>query len=79
MASTIVDDAAASGLRKVTSFDAGDWLAWDPVNFTGIAGRSRSRGSGQGTIALRWDAADAEPFATVGGRQRAVRTTVDAA
>jgi glucose/arabinose dehydrogenase len=59
----IVDDPAASGLRTVTSFDAGDWLAWDPVNLAGISA-VRVRGSGNGTVALRWNAADAEPFAT---------------
>jgi glucose/arabinose dehydrogenase len=60
----VVDDAAASGLRKVTSFDPGDYLAWDPVNLAGI-GEVRVRASGTGTLALRWGSATAAPFATV--------------
>ncbi len=59
----VVQDPTAGGLSKVTSFDPGDHLAWDPVNFTGIDGLE-VRGAGTGTIALRWGAADAEPFAT---------------
>lgn len=57
-------DTTASGLRKVTSFDAGDHLAWDPANLAGITGVT-ARGSGSGTLSLRWNAADAAPFATV--------------
>lgn len=60
----IVSDDTASGLRKVTSFDAGDHLAWDPVNFAGITGVA-ARASGQGTLSLRWNSATAAPFATV--------------
>jgi glucose/arabinose dehydrogenase len=59
----VVADDTAGALSKVTSFDAGDHLAYDPVNFTGIDGVD-VRGSGDGTISLRWGAADAEPFAT---------------
>ena len=61
---TIVDDATAHGLRKVTSFDAGDWLAYDPVNLVGITG-VEARAIGTGTLALRWGSVDAEPFATI--------------
>ena len=51
----LTDDSTASGLRKVTSFDAGDRLAWDPVNLAGITGVT-ARASGSGTLSLRWDA-----------------------
>ena len=61
---TITDDGTASGLRKVTSLDPGDHLAWDPVNLAGITGVT-ARASGSGTLALRWNAPDATPFATV--------------
>ena len=60
----LTDDDTASGLRKVTSLDPGDHLAWDPVNLAGITGVT-ARASGSGTLALRWNAADATPFATV--------------
>lgn len=60
----VVDDAEASGLRKVTSFDPGDWLTWDPVNLAGIP-EVTVRASGKGTLALRWGSAEARPFATV--------------
>lgn len=60
----ITDDASASGLRKVTSLDPGDHLAWDPVNLAGISGVT-ARASGQGTLQLRWNSAEATPFATV--------------
>ncbi|MDQ0382069.1 PQQ-dependent sugar dehydrogenase [Amycolatopsis thermophila] len=61
---TITDDTSASGLRSVTGFDAGDWLAYDPVNFTGITG-VQTRAHGAGRLQLRWNAADAAPFATI--------------
>ena len=61
---TIVDDESARGLRKITSFDAGDWLAFDPVNLVGITG-VEARAIGTGTLALRWGSADAEPFLTI--------------
>ncbi|MFJ8000425.1 PQQ-dependent sugar dehydrogenase [Streptomyces sp. NPDC096310] len=61
---TITDDTTASGQRKVTSFDAGDWIAYDPVSFAGITG-VKTRASGAGTLELRWNATDAAPFATV--------------
>lgn len=59
----VVADDAAGGLSKVGSLDAGDHLAWDPVNFAGIDGVD-VRASGEGTVELRWGAADAAPFAT---------------
>ena len=66
-------DDTASGLRKVTSLDPGDHLAWDPVNLAGITGVT-VRSSGSGTLALRWNAPDATPFATVAViEQRLVR------
>ncbi|MEV0040134.1 PQQ-dependent sugar dehydrogenase [Streptomyces sp. NPDC050804] len=61
---TITDDTGASGQRKVTSFDAGDWISYDPVSFTGVTG-VRTRASGAGTLALRWNSTDVAPFATV--------------
>lgn len=60
----IINDVSAHGVRKVASFDAGDWLAFDPVNLLGITG-IEARAAGTGTIALRWEAADAAPFLTV--------------
>ncbi|WP_331272197.1 PQQ-dependent sugar dehydrogenase [Motilibacter aurantiacus] len=56
-------DENAGGLNKVTSFDAGDWLAWDPINFTNITG-AQVKASGTGTLSLRWNSPDAAPFAT---------------
>ncbi|MFE5239518.1 MULTISPECIES: PQQ-dependent sugar dehydrogenase [unclassified Streptomyces] len=61
---TITDDSTASGQRTLTSFDAGDWIAYDPVSFAGING-VKTRARGDGTLALRWGSAEAEPFATV--------------
>ncbi len=58
------DDPTASGLGKTTSFDAGDHLAYDPVNFQGING-VQTVASGAGTLSLRWNSATAEPFATI--------------
>ncbi|MFJ2441349.1 PQQ-dependent sugar dehydrogenase [Streptomyces sp. NPDC087658] len=79
---TITDDTTASGRRKLTSFDAGDWIAYDPVSFSGISG-VRTRASGAGTLALRWNAPDAEPFATVsvpaGENWQTVSTPLDTA
>ncbi|GAB3874235.1 PQQ-dependent sugar dehydrogenase [Terrabacter terrigena] len=60
----VVGDDTASGLRKVTSFDAGDHLAWDPANLAGIKGVS-ARTSGTGTLSLRWNSPTATPFATI--------------
>ncbi|WP_214110636.1 PQQ-dependent sugar dehydrogenase [Acrocarpospora catenulata] len=61
---TVVADDTASARSKVTSFDAGDWIAYDPVNFTGITG-VQTKASGAGTLSLRWNSATAAPFATV--------------
>ncbi|WP_336922230.1 PQQ-dependent sugar dehydrogenase [Aquipuribacter sp. SD81] len=60
----VVDDETAGALAKVTSFDAGDRLSWDPVNFFGITGLD-VRASGRGELQLRWDDPAAEPFGTV--------------
>ena len=60
----ITGDDTASGLRKVTSFDAGDWLAWDPANLVGVTGVS-ARATGTGTLSLRWDSPTAAPFGTI--------------
>lgn len=64
----IVSDDSAQALSKVIGLEPGGHLAWDPVNFTGIDG-VEVRGSGTGTIHLRWNAPDAAPFAsaTFGG------------
>lgn len=59
-----VSDDTASGLRKVMSFDAGDWLAWDPANLAGLDSVT-VRTSGTGTLSLRWNSATAAPFAQV--------------
>ncbi|MFJ6653428.1 PQQ-dependent sugar dehydrogenase [Microbacterium sp. NPDC091313] len=59
----VVDDANASGGRAVTGLGAGDFLRFDPVSFSGIDG-AVVRASGAGEVQLRWNAADAEPFAT---------------
>ena len=61
---TISDDASASATRTVTSLDAGDWIAYDPVNLANITG-VQTRASGAGTLALRWDSPTAAPFASV--------------
>ncbi|WP_204077082.1 PQQ-dependent sugar dehydrogenase [Planotetraspora phitsanulokensis] len=61
---TEVADETASALTKVTSFDPGDWIAYDPVNFSGITAVT-TRASGAGTLSLRWNSPSAEPFATV--------------
>lgn len=61
---TIVDDETARAFRKVTSFDAGDWLAYDPVNLVGITG-VEARATGTGSLSLRWGSAEAEPFLTI--------------
>ncbi|GAA3242769.1 lectin [Actinocorallia longicatena] len=57
-------DDTASGKFKVTSFDAGDKIVYNPVNFNGITA-VETTATGQGTLALRWNSADATPFATV--------------
>ena len=50
---TIVDDAAASGGRYVGSFNAGDHLAYSPVNFLNITGvKTIARGDGDAVAAL---------------------------
>lgn len=59
----IAPDDSASGLRKVTSLDAGDWLSWKPVNLAGITS-AKLRASGTGSVKLRWGSADATPFAS---------------
>ncbi|WP_327046742.1 PQQ-dependent sugar dehydrogenase [Microbispora sp. NBC_01189] len=62
---TRTQDATASGLSKITSFDAGDHIAYDPVNFAGITSM-KTVASGAGTLSLRWNSPTANPFATVG-------------
>ncbi|MGP4097985.1 PQQ-dependent sugar dehydrogenase [Nonomuraea sp. KM90] len=61
---TETPDDTASAKAKVTSFDPGDWIAYDPVHFAGITG-VRTTASGAGTLSLRWKSPTAEPFATV--------------
>ncbi|MDH6181902.1 sugar phosphate isomerase/epimerase/putative cell wall-binding protein/glucose/arabinose dehydrogenase [Microbacteriaceae bacterium SG_E_30_P1] len=60
---TVVADDAASGGSAVEGLGDGDFVAFDPVNFSGISG-AVVRASGAGTVDLRWGSADAEPFAT---------------
>ena len=61
---TVVQDDTASGRFKVTDFGTGDALVYDPVNFRNITG-VQTKASGAGTLSLRWNAADAAPFATI--------------
>ncbi|GAA1268671.1 lectin [Sphaerisporangium rubeum] len=61
---TRTQDETASALGKITSFDAGDFIAYDPVNLAGITA-VRTQATGAGTLSLRWNSATAEPFATV--------------
>ena len=58
------DDLTASATRAVTSFDVGDWIGYDPVNFTNISSVV-TRASGNGTLSLRWNSPTAQPFANV--------------
>jgi glucose/arabinose dehydrogenase len=60
----LTNDDTASGLRKVTSFDTGDWLAWNPANLVGVTGVT-ARASGSGTLSLRWNSPTATPFGTI--------------
>ena len=78
----VVDDASASGLRKVVSFDEGDHIAYDPANLVGVDSVI-AQAQGKGTIQLRWGAADAEPFAELAfgggeGWQQAAATLANA-
>ncbi|GAB3155677.1 PQQ-dependent sugar dehydrogenase [Microbispora hainanensis] len=61
---TKTQDETASGLNKVTSFDAGDYIGFDPVNFSGITS-VKTVATGAGTLSLRWNSPAAAPFATV--------------
>ncbi|WP_226872726.1 PQQ-dependent sugar dehydrogenase [Microbispora sitophila] len=61
---TKTQDETASGLNKVTSFDAGDYIGYDPVNFSGITS-VKTTATGAGTLSLRWNSPTATPFATV--------------
>jgi hypothetical protein len=73
-------DDTASGKFKITSFDAGDWIAYDPVDFTGIDA-VETRVAGAGTLSLRWNSPTAKPFATAtvssGSGWRTVTTDLD--
>ncbi|MFB7287359.1 PQQ-dependent sugar dehydrogenase [Actinacidiphila glaucinigra] len=60
----ITDDTTASGQRKLTAFDAGDWIGYDPVSFAGITG-VQTRATGAGTLSLRWGTPRSDPFATI--------------
>ncbi|GGC13513.1 PQQ-dependent sugar dehydrogenase [Cellulomonas carbonis] len=60
----VAEDTTAGALAKVTSLDAGDHLAFEPVNLAGIEGVEATL-AGSGTLALRWGSPDAEPFGTV--------------
>ncbi|MFG6446114.1 PQQ-dependent sugar dehydrogenase [Microbacterium sp. P07] len=56
-------DTGASGGNAIRGLGAGDFLKYDPVNFSGITG-AVVRANGGGEVQLRWGAADAAPFAT---------------
>ena len=57
-------DESASGGTAVRATGDSAVLRFDPVYFGGVTGAS-IRTSGEGEVQLRWNAADAEPFATV--------------
>ncbi|WP_146082500.1 PQQ-dependent sugar dehydrogenase [Rathayibacter sp. AY2B3] len=56
-------DTTASGGNAVSGLGAGSFLRWDPVNFANLTGVV-VRATGEGTVDLRWNAADAAPFGT---------------
>ncbi|MWV31754.1 PQQ-dependent sugar dehydrogenase [Rathayibacter iranicus] len=56
-------DTTASGGNAVSGLGAGSFLRWDPVNLANLTGVV-VRATGEGTVDLRWNAADAAPFAT---------------
>ncbi|NED97766.1 carbohydrate-binding protein [Phytoactinopolyspora alkaliphila] len=74
----VTEDETARGLRKVTSFGAGDWIAFDPVNFEGIDAMV-TRASGRGTLSLRWNDPKAPAFATATFRDGGGWTEVETA
>ncbi len=51
----VVDDAAARGGRLVGDIDDGDWIAFEPVDLTGISGLTTGavRGSAETTLEVR--------------------------
>ena len=75
-----VDDHAttttASGLRKVTSFDAGDWIAYDPVNLRRHH-RGQDPGHGRRHPVAALGLADAAPFAHRRGDRRRLTRLAD--
>lgn len=60
---TVVDDESAEGFRHLSGLDAGEWIAYDPVELGGITG-VQLRAKGEGEVSLRWADADADAFAT---------------
>lgn len=56
-------DEGASGGNAIRGLGNGDFLRYDPVNFSGITG-AVVRANGGGDVQLRWGSATAEPFAT---------------
>ncbi|QGH70026.1 PQQ-dependent sugar dehydrogenase [Pseudactinotalea sp. HY158] len=64
----IVADESAEALKKVASFDVGDWFAFRPMTLQHAPSGEAidlvtARASGEGTLSLRWDEYRAEPFA----------------
>ncbi|MEE6283269.1 DUF1349 domain-containing protein, partial [Georgenia sp. MJ170] len=64
----VVQDETAEANEKVVSFDAGDWIAYEPVSFTHAPTGSAidtvtGRAAGEGTLSLHWNDHRAEPFA----------------
>ena len=57
-------DAGSGGGRYIGSFNAGDHLAYSPVNLVNITG-VRTHARGDGTLSLRFGAVDAPAFATI--------------
>ncbi len=58
----VYTDDDASGGSAIRGLGSGDFLRYDPVNLASIDSVV-VRANGAGQVQLRWDAADAEPFA----------------
>ncbi|MGC5627255.1 PQQ-dependent sugar dehydrogenase [Georgenia sp. Z1344] len=65
-----VNDSAAGAGAYITSLDEGDHIAFTPIAFTHAATGAAidtvtTTASGEGTLSLRWDDVEAEPFAEI--------------
>ena len=59
----VVDDESASGFRALTDLGPGEWIAYEPVELSGITG-VELRAAGAGEVSLHWGVAEADAFAT---------------